>query len=100
MKTLSVLRMHNINDALRMCIFVLYFRKNSSESLQAVCSDLLELFASCKITQAVEDRIMSELSSLLGDTYNQVSLAVRSSAAGKQMPLNFVKYYIILGESS
>ena len=38
---------------------------------------------SCKITLSIEEHIVQELLALFGEDYHQVSLAVRSSAAGK-----------------
>ena len=58
-------------------------RKEGDQSLQSVCSDVVEMFASCKITPAVEDKILAELCALFGEDYHQVPLAVRSSAAGE-----------------
>ena len=59
------------------------FRQDNNSSLQAACQDVSELFVFCKITPSVEEQILQELLTLFGEDYHQVSLAVRSSAAGK-----------------
>ena len=59
------------------------YRKDSNQSLQSVCSDVVEMFASYKITPSVEEKILAELCALFGEDYHQVPLAVRSSAAGE-----------------
>ena len=61
---------------------IFIYRENQTD-LQRVCSDTVELLAGCKVCQQIETSVTDQLKELFGDKYQQVSLAVRSSANGK-----------------
>ena len=47
-----------------------------------MCSVAVQSLVNCKIAQPIEEALTSELEAVFGDKYQDVSLAVRSSAAG------------------
>ncbi|XP_052245501.1 putative phosphoenolpyruvate synthase isoform X2 [Dreissena polymorpha] len=58
-------------------------RQEKLDVLQTLCSEAVELLASCKVCQPIETKLISQLQATFGDKYQHVRLAIRSSAAGE-----------------
>ncbi|XP_060601185.1 putative phosphoenolpyruvate synthase isoform X3 [Ruditapes philippinarum] len=58
-------------------------RNEELQSLPGLCSDAVELLASCKINQPIKFQLTNTFKSVFGESCNHVRLAVRSSAAGE-----------------
>lgn len=58
-------------------------RNEQLQTLQGLCSEAVELLASCKIIQPIESQLTSRLQEVYGKSNEHIPLAVRSSAAGE-----------------
>lgn len=61
----------------------LFSRNENHQALQGLCSEAVELLASCRVIQLIESQITSQLKAVFGEAHDRIPLAVRSSAAGK-----------------
>lgn len=62
--------------------YVLFCRQEKLTDLQSMCSVAVQSLVNCSIAEPIQSALTSELKAVFGEKYEDVSLAVRSSAAG------------------